>query len=143
MLRFAGLAFILAAPLIGQQPDASERKHVKLWAAISVQPTIYWEGNTDALQIHFGIVNDGSSTINPNVESSHLLINGVEPKDWSNIIINGLRTPSFRSLPPGETLDFSYVLGRFFKKPGIYTVGWKGEHFKASEITLRVLPRQK
>lgn len=68
MLRFAGLAFILAAPMIGQQPDASDGNSLKLWATISVQPTIYWEGNTDALQVHFGLVNDGSSTINPNIE---------------------------------------------------------------------------
>src|SRR5271163_2702747 len=107
MLRFAGLAFILAALWIGQQPDANDGKSIKLWASISVKPKIYWEGNTDALQIHFGLVNDGNSTVNPNIESSHLLINGVEPKDWGNIIINGLRSPSFRALPPGQTLAFS------------------------------------
>jgi hypothetical protein len=142
MIRFAGMAVILAALLLGQRPDASQGENVKVWAAISVQPTIYWEGNTDALVVHFGLVNDGSSTINPNVESSHLLINGVEPKDWGNVIINGLRTPSFRALPPRQTLNFSYVLGRYFQKPGVYTVGWQGAHFKASDITLRVLPRQ-
>jgi hypothetical protein len=58
MLSFARLAFILAAPLIGQQPDTSEGKHVRLWATISVQPTIYWEGNTDAVQVHFGLKED-------------------------------------------------------------------------------------
>jgi|ERR1700680_1609756 len=141
MLRLVGLALILAALLLAQQPDVSQGDNVKLWATISVHPTIYYEGNTDALQVHFGLVNDGSSTVNPNIESSHLLINGVEPKDWSNVIINGLRTPSFRALPPGQTLDFSYVLGRYFQKPGVYTVGWQGAHFKAADITLRVLPR--
>src|ERR1700722_3538672 len=81
----------------------------------------------------------------PSIQTSNrpnLLVNGVEPKDWGNIIINELRTPSFRALPHEQTLDFSYVLGRFFQKPGVYTVGWQGEHFKASNITLRVLPRQ-
>ena len=71
----------------------------------------------------------------PSIQTSNrpnLLVNGVEPKDWGNIIINGLRTPSFRALPPEQTLDFSYVLGRFFQKPGVYTVGWQGEHFKAA-----------
>jgi hypothetical protein len=141
MFRPVGLALILAALVLAQQPDVSQGDSVKLWPTISVHPTIYYEGNTDALQVHFGLVNDGSATVNPNIESSHLLINGVEPKDWRNVIINGLRTPWFWALPPGQTLDFSYVLGRYFQKPGVYTLRWQAAHFKASDMTLRVLPR--
>src|SRR5437667_3310433 len=107
MLKFAELAHVFAALLLAQQPNVGDK--VKLWAAISVRP-IYWEGKTDALQVHFGLVNDGSSTINPNIESSHLLINGVEPKDWSLVIHNGPRTPSDYALPPGQPLIFGYAL---------------------------------
>jgi|ERR1043166_765636 hypothetical protein len=142
MLKFAELASVFAALLFAQQPNVSYGDKIKLWAAISVQP-IYWEGKTDALQVQFGLVNDGGSTINPNIESSHLLINGVEPKDWSFVIGNGPRTPSDYALPPGQPLIFGYALGRYFQKPGVYTVGWRGENFKASDITLRVLPRQR
>jgi len=46
------------------------------------------------------------------------------------------------SLPPGETLQFTYLLGpRYFLKPGVYTVRWEGEKFKSADLTLRVLPR--
>jgi hypothetical protein len=68
------------------------------------------------------------------------LINGVEPKDWRNVIINGLRTPYFDSLPPGESLAFGKVLGRYFQKPGVYTLRWKGENFRSADLTFRVLP---
>ncbi len=141
MVRLVGLASILAALVLAQQPDVGQGDNVKLWATISVHPTIYYEGNTDTLQVHFGLVNDGSATVNPNIESSHLLINGVEPKDWGIVISNGLRNPWFWALPTGQTLDFSYVLGGYFQKPGVYTLRWQGAHFKASDITLRVLPR--
>jgi hypothetical protein len=143
MLKFAQLAFVFAALLFAQQPNVSHGDKVKLWAAISVFQPIYWEGKTDALQVEFGLVNDGSSTINPNIESSHLLINGVELKDWSFVIHNGIGTPSDYALPPGQPLIFGAALGRYFQKPGVYTVGWRGETFKASDITLRVLPRQR
>jgi len=117
-----------------------EAKHVALWAAISVPQRIFSEGGTANLQISFGLVNDGSLTVNPKIGSSHLLINGAEPKDWPIVINNGIRTLEFTALPPGHSLRFGYVLGRYFQKPGVYTVGWWGENFRAQSITFRVLP---
>jgi hypothetical protein len=117
-----------------------QTRQMILWAAITVQQPIFSEGGTDALQITFGVFNDGPSAVNPKVESSHLLINGVGPKDWRNVIINGLRTPSFDSLPPGQYLRFTYVLGRYFQKPGIYKVRWEGDNFRSPELTFRVVP---
>jgi hypothetical protein len=129
MFRFAGFFLAIVASLLAKGA---------VWAAISVQRPVLFEGHNDAFQMFFSVVNDGSSAINPQIERSHLLINGVEPKDWSLIIINGLRTPDFFSLPPGRLLQFSYALGRYFEKPGIYTVGWRGDNFKAADITIRV-----
>ena len=48
---------------------------------------------------------------------------------------------NLRVLPPGHVLSFGYMLGeRYFAKPGIYTVRWWGDKFKAEPITFRVLP---
>ena len=103
--------------------------------------TIFGEGGTAKLTINFGIVNDGSSTANPQIGASHLSINGVEPSDWPIVINNGLRNPEFEALPPGHFLSFSYLLGdRYFAKPGVYSVQWWGETFRAEPITFRVLP---
>jgi hypothetical protein len=111
----------------GQSNSHSQEKQAKLWAAISVQQPIFKEGGeADRLQMYFGVYNDGNSAIGPNVESSRLLINGVEQQDWPYIIGGGIRNELFSSLPPGETLQFTYLLGeRYFKKPGIYTVRWE------------------
>jgi hypothetical protein len=141
------LLFALAATLIPMFPgitcaqgrDDSQRE-VALWAAISTPQPIFSATGTANLQISFGLVNDGRSTLNPNIGASHLSINGVEPKDWLFVINNGIRTSEFEALPPGHFLSFTYVLGRYFAKPGIYTVRWWGENFRAQPITFRVLP---
>jgi hypothetical protein len=92
----------------------------------------------------FAVVNDGVSTVDPNIESSHLFINGVEPKDWAFVIHNGIRGSSFYALPPGQTLQFGCLLGpRYFLKPGVYTVRWEGEDFKSQDLTFRVVPRNR
>ena len=129
----------LAVPQ-GQDKSKPQVEQVKLWAAMSVPQPIFYGRETDALQISFGVFNDGRSPINPTIDSSHLFINGIELKDWLFIVTNGPGTSSFSSLPPGQFLRFSAVLGKYFQKPGVYTVKWKGETFTAMEITFRVLP---
>lgn len=127
------------------EAQAQKPKQAKLWAAISVPQRIYVEGyGTEHLQIYFAVYNDGHLAVSPQVESSHLFINGVEPQDWSFVIANGIRNELFSSLPPGQVLQFTYLLGpRYFLKPGIYTVRWQGEDFKSPELTFRVVPRNR
>lgn len=96
------------------------------------------------MQVYFGVYNDGASAVGPNVESSHLYINGVAPQDWQIVIGNGIRNELFSSLPPGQTLQFTYLLNpRYFQKPGVYTVRWEGENFKSPDLTFRVVPRNR
>jgi hypothetical protein len=141
--------FVMAAVLVPILPGISaqtrnegqhQTKQTAVWAGITVQQPIFAEDGIDALQIKFGVFNGETSTINPKVESSHLFINGVEPEDWSTLRINGLRTPQFFSLQPGEWLDFGMALGRYFRHPGVYRVRWEGDNFKTPELTFRVVP---
>ena len=136
------LVSMLPSFAIAQDRNETQResKQVALWAGISVVQPIFGEGGVEKLQISFGVVNDGSGTVDPRIGASHLSINGVEPKDWLVVINNGLRTPEFQALPPGHFLSFSYMLRRYFAKPGIYSVPWWGENFRAQPITFRVLP---
>lgn len=53
----------------------------KLWAGVSVLQPVFQLAGIAALQISFAVVNDGTTTANPNIEASHLFINGVEPQD--------------------------------------------------------------
>jgi hypothetical protein len=116
-------------------------EQVNLWAGISVPQSVMPSPLPKTFMVQFNVVNDGTKTVNPKIESSHLLINGKEPKDWNFIINNGLRGLYFYALPPGKTLVFGMGLKRYFEKPGIYKVRWEGENFKSSEITFRVVPK--
>ena len=138
----ASLVFMLPSFVVAQGRNDSQRKpkQAALWAGISVAQPIFGEGGVEKLQISFGVVNDGSATVDPRIGASDLSINGVEPKDWLMVINNGLRTAEFQALPPGHFLSFSYGLGRYFAKPGVHTVRWWGQNFRAQPITLRVLP---
>lgn len=127
--------FLLGILLTAQTPPPP----AKLWAGISVAEPTYSRGNVERLQISFALVNDGASPLNPNVEASHLLINGAEPPDWGFIISNGLRSEYFKSLPPGQVLSFGYQLGRLFAKPGIYSVRWESANFKSANLVFRVI----
>jgi hypothetical protein len=140
----ATLVSMLPSFALAQGRNEAQRdpKQVALWAGISVGQPILSEGAVERLQISFGVVNDGSTTVDPRIGASQLSINGVEPKDWVYVINNGIRTAEFQALPPGHFLSFSYGLGRYFAKPGVYTVRWWGQNFRAQPITLRVLPKK-
>ena len=126
-------------PAKGQ--DQEPKPTVKLWAAISVPQPIFYEDRIEALHVSFALVNDGGSIVDPKIGSSHLLINGIEPQDWSFVIGNGPRNEWFNALPPAQALQFGYQLGpRYFLKPGVYTVRWEGDNFKSAELTFRVVP---
>ena len=44
-------------------------------------------------------------------------------------------------LGPGKFLLIGFSLGRYFEMPGVYTVRWSGDGFKAAGLVIRVLPR--
>ena len=142
LLSIAAALILAAMPIvIAQAPDRPKavKAQTKLWAAVSVSQPIFDVRGIDQLQMHFTVVNDGETTVNPRIGSSHLLINGTEPKDWRITINNGPRDSSFDSLPPGRSVLFGYAMGRLFAKPGIYTVRWQGENFRAPDLTFRVV----
>lgn len=113
----------------------------QLWAAIGVVKPIFTQIEAQKMAVSFVVVNDGTTAADPRIESSHLFINGVEPKDWDFVIHNGLRSEYFKALPPGKILSFGYQLGpRYFAAPGIYTLRWEGPDFASREVTFRIVP---
>jgi len=123
-----------------QGRNASQRAAKQtLWAAMSVQNPVIPKNRINDLTLTFAIVNDGDSTVNPGVAKSHLYINGVELKQWEFINTNGPHTTRHTALPPGKALEFSCGCGQYFSKPGVYTLKWYGDGFKASNLTFRVL----
>jgi len=119
---------------------SANQERPELWASLSVSRPLFHAGRTKELLIYFTLVNDGSRTIDPKIESSKIIINGVELGDSGFILSNGPRDKRWRALPPGDSLEFTYALEDYFKEPGVYRVSWKGENFETPTIAFRVMP---
>jgi hypothetical protein len=143
-MRLAVFTIVLMASCLGQNnPPTKAGAPIALWAAVGVTKPLFQLYEMQQMALSFIVVNDGTTTVNPRINSSRLLINGVEPKDWGIVIMNGLRTPDFESLAPGKILSFGYQLGpRYFSSPGTYSVRWEGENLKSAEVIFRVMPAQ-
>ena len=128
------------ATIAAAQGRTESQPHAKLWAAMAINQPVFSKNAKGNLTLTFAIVNDGESTVDPGIAKSHLFINGVELKQWEFINTNGPRTSFFTALPPKRTALFSCGCGEYFSRPGVYTVRWWGENFKASDITFRVVP---
>lgn len=135
---FVGALFASGFLLLSWAHAKPERPN--LWAALSVSRPLFHSGWTKELFIHFTLVNDGSETIDPKIESSKIIINGVELENSGLILGNGPRDARWSALPPGDALEFTYALESYFKKPGIYRVSWKGDNFETPTIIFRVTP---
>jgi RNA polymerase sigma factor (sigma-70 family) len=140
----AGLTGLLfpptaAAPLPEKVGDV---KKGTLWAGISVNLPVFHEGDTAALQLFFTIVNDTDQVIDPKIIDSKIIVNGKALADSAFIFGNGPRDGRFTALPAGDVLEFGAGLGRYFDKPGVYRVSWRGEAFRSPEVVFRVLPKK-
>src|SRR5687767_5038390 len=94
-LFVSGILLVGWAPANQQQP--------KLWASLTVSRPLFHAGWTKELSVHFTLVNDGSATIDPKIESSKIIINGVELEDSGFILGNGPRDKRWGALPPGDS----------------------------------------
>src|SRR4051812_39367833 len=146
-MAIAGKILVVSSFLlysVGGSLSAQVRAQPKLWIGIGVSKPVYELAETDRLTVSFVVVNDGVTFADPEVGASHLFVNGAEPRDWNIVINNGIRTPQFTALPPGEVLSFAYQLGpRYFATPGIYVLRWQLGTLQTAETTSRVLPRRR
>jgi hypothetical protein len=135
MVRYAVLFLSAALSFAALAADIS------LTATISVPQPVFRVQETAKLNVSFTVTNAGATTVDPEINSTQLFVNGEIPDRWDMTIGNGLRSPEFWALAPGHTLYFGYQLGpAYFAKPGFYKVRWKGPHFETPEITFRVVP---
>jgi hypothetical protein len=117
------------------------RRQGGLWAALALNHPVYEQGQTKDLSIEFTVVNDGDRVVDPKIAESRIIINGEDLADSARILGAGPRDARYGALPPGDHLRFVYALGDYFKRPGVYRVSWRGEHFRSPEVVFRVLPR--
>lgn len=137
---------LIVASLIGTSGTSQTTQRPKLWAVIGVSESLLYEdsnGSTHSLNVSFGLVNDGHAVANTDAGSWRILIDGQEVPDSDSIFGNGPGPiGGWGTLPPGESFIFGKALpmGKYFNKPGIYEVTWKGSQFSARPVIVRVLP---
>jgi hypothetical protein len=135
------IIFAIYVSIAADRSRGPAQAEKKLWAGITVNRTVFSRFVKDPVLVSFSLVNDGEEPVNPEVESSRLLVNGKELEDWSDIIRNGIRDGRWKSLPSKDYIDFTYDLSDHFTKPGVYRLSWKGKGFQADDVVFRVLPK--
>ena len=131
---------IAAAVLVCSVPAwlsaADPPEPASLWAGIAVNRPLFTPAEVATLDVSFTLVNDGTATVDPDVDgSSRLVVDDAETIP----IAGGPRDARFRALPPGDHLRFGYAMGENFAKPGVYRVRWEGKGFRSADVTFRVL----
>lgn len=124
-----------------QRPSAIAAKGL-LWAAIGLSKPLVTCDQLQQSQLTFSLVNEGETPIDPKVNSWRLSVNGKEHPDSSLVFQNGPRDTRWQLLPPGNHLSFSHALGNWLKRPGVYTIVWKGDGFESAPFTFRVLDQK-
>jgi hypothetical protein len=118
--------------------------HYQLVAGLKLAKTVVYTDDPEITNysFHFRVENRGSSTVDPEIGKSRLLVNVKELRNWDIILGNGVQIGAWSVLPPGETLEFNYSLARLFLEPGEYVLEWRGLHFHAPAVTLRVIVKR-
>jgi hypothetical protein len=128
------------AELNAAKPGSANQATIgNLWAALTVNHSTFKHGQTKDLRIEFSLINDGDKVIDPKIAESRININGKELAG-SGLILSGLANDApLKVLAPGETRQYSLLLGDHFKETGTYRIYWKGDDFQSPEIVLRIL----
>ena len=109
----------------GQPPRARWRRPasslaITLTASPSASLTV---PELQKFQLDFVVRNVGTSTIDPRLGASTLLVDGSPATSWPMTINNGPRDSRWEALPPGEELRFGYALrDALFKTQGRYVL---------------------
>jgi hypothetical protein len=124
---------------------ACARFENELWAGISVsRPLLDLNAYTvDPFMLRFGIVNETGKTVNPEIKSAKLLVNGKEMDITPKGALIELSDDRWDALPTGDYLSFSVDVSKYFDKAGTYRVVWKGKSFQSQEILFRVVGSKK
>jgi hypothetical protein len=148
MRRSACLLVLCTCPLVaGADVEPAKVGLTSIWAGVSVNRSIFdWRPRVkiggeepQQLMLDFSLMNDSDKTVDPEVRSSELLINGKPFERWQLCLGNGPQDERRDALPAGEFTAFSFRMNDHFQKPGIYRILWKGKRFQSREIEFRVI----
>ena len=129
--------FFVLQCFLGVLDDALGRSDADGFFLAVKQP--YFDGKAaKKLQIFFSLLNDGKKALDPRLKTWVLIVNGKAIVNSQAIFGNGPKDARWKKLPSGDRLDFGYALGKYFRKPGVYRVTWKGNGFESAPLVFRV-----
>jgi hypothetical protein len=129
----------------GERPPANAAAGVKaqdprIWAGVSASVrdattnAMFSVREVNRLMIGVALVNDGDAPIPFDRATTRLVING-EP-----VAVFDGNGPVWTEVKPGKPFGASTgSVARYFSKPGLYKVQWKGEGFTSSVLEIRVI----
>jgi hypothetical protein len=113
-------------PTAGSGSGASSASGASMQSTLAVKllaaPTQLTMADRPKFMVGVEVVNRGTTAVDPQLSTGcQLTVNGKESMVWNLAIGNGVREPSWHSLPPGQTATMSWPLGAdLFDKPGDY-----------------------
>lgn len=90
--------------------------------------------------VKFSLKNHGKVSVDPALAQTELVIDGKPFEQSAQLFGNGPRDARFTGLPAGDTIDFSYAIGYYFRRAGEHTLLWRGQGFEPVQIKFRVAP---
>lgn len=90
--------------------------------------------------VKFSVKNQGKASVDTALTQTELVIDGKPFEQSAQLFGNGPRDARFAALPAGDTLDFSYARGYYFRQAGEHTLLWRGQGFEPVQIKFRVAP---
>jgi hypothetical protein len=94
---------------------------------LRVEPTVKPERVTpaelDSLRVDLSVTNEDSETIDLQLPSSTMLVDGERSPSWNVAIANGAREARESALPPGDSITVSRVMGSgLVREPGDHEI---------------------
>ncbi len=91
----------------------------RLRVDLDVTPERVTTRSLDSLTVQVSVTNEDTETIDLQLPSSTLLVDGVPSRSWNIAIGNGAREARESALPPGDSIQVARVMGDgLVREPG-------------------------
>lgn len=133
IIRLAAWA-VVACAITACTPKIITPAHMEpatVTTRMEVQPLRLTMAELEDFTLAIHAHNLGTNTVDPQLMSARLLVNGVNSEVFGLAVSNGIREDHWYALPPGQEVSLQWTLGySLFEKPGEYALvlDWWGAH---------------
>jgi hypothetical protein len=106
---------------------------------LTAEPRTVSEAARDQFLVGVVVENLGKETLDPDIDHSHLTVNGQPATSWNLALGNSGHLATWNELPPGKSVSGKWRLGKaLFPAPGDYTLVLTVSGVAAAPITIHV-----